>query len=209
MILVMGLVGFLASALLVATFVVTEPYIEANLAEYLEQAINEVLPEAVTRDTYVIDNDSLRKEDGSAGRRVFATYNADSLLSGIVIEAQGQGYADVIRIIYAYSFDCACIVGMKVLESRETPGLGDKIEKDPMFIENFSQLDVRWSPERRELEGALELVTRQIKSEAWQIDGIAGATISSRAITDILNRSNDIVIPLLYEQAHLFEEERR
>ena len=29
------------------------------------------------------------------------------------------------------------VIGMKVLESKETPGLGDKIEKDSAFVAEF------------------------------------------------------------------------
>ena len=50
-----------------------------------------------------------------------------------------MGYQDVIRILlYGYSPEHQAIVGMRVLESRETPGLGDKIEKDPAFLARTS-----------------------------------------------------------------------
>ena len=206
MILVMGLIGLVASMLLVATFVITEPFIDANLAAYLKQAIGEVLPDAKSRSTFFIEGDEIHADDdsGQSGMRVFAGYDADSVLAGIVIEAQGQGYADVIRIIYAYSFDCACIVGLKVLESRETPGLGDKIEKDPAFLANFRELDVRWSEEKHQLTGLLELIKRKSRTSAWQIHGISGATISSQAITDILNAANPMVLPVLHANKDLF-----
>ncbi len=206
MILVMGLIGLVASVLLVATFVITEPFIEANLAAYLEEAIGEVLPEAQSRSTFFIEGDRIRADDGTgqSGMRVFAGYDADSVLAGIVIEAQGQGYADVIRLIYAYSFDCACIIGLKVLESRETPGLGNKIEMDPVFLANFRELDVRWSEDKRELTGLLELIKRGERTSAWQIHGISGATISSRAVTDILNAANSMVLPVLHANKDVF-----
>jgi len=206
MILVMGLIGLVASVLLVATYVVTEPYIEANLAAYLEKAISEVLPETQSRSTFFIEDDAIRADDGTDqnGIRIFAGYDADSVLTGIVVEAQGQGYADVIRLIYSYSLDCACIVGLKVLESRETPGLGDKIEKDPVFLANFRKLDVRWSENEQAVTGLLELIKRGELTAAWQIHGISGATISSQAITDILNTSNRFVLPVLHANKGLF-----
>ena len=48
--------------------------------------------------------------------------------SGSPIEAQGMGYQDVIRVLYGYSFADEAIIGIQVLESQETPGLGDRIE---------------------------------------------------------------------------------
>ena len=51
-----------------------------------------------------------------------------------------MGYQDVIRVLYGYSFDTEAIIGIRVLESKETPGLGDKIETDPDFL---GQLEAR------------------------------------------------------------------
>ena len=45
---VMGSVGLLASAILVTTFQVTAPFIEANRRAYLESAILDVIPNAVS-----------------------------------------------------------------------------------------------------------------------------------------------------------------
>jgi electron transport complex protein RnfG len=199
MVLVMGFVGLVASFLLVATYIVTTPYIDANLEAYLQQAIGDVLPNAVQTRTYVVSGDDLQPETDPAvtGERVYAGFDADGNLSGIAIPAQGQGYQDVISLIYGYSTDCTCIIGMKVLESRETPGLGDKIEKDPAFLSNFDRLAVRFSAAEKQITGLLELTKKGQKTSDWQIEAISGATISSTAITDILNASNANIIPII------------
>jgi len=200
MVLTMGAVGLIASILLVMTYTWTLPYIEANQAEYLEQSIREVLPRAVTRTDWRFVGDEVVPERSgfTIEPRLFAGFKDDGSLEGFAIEAQGQGYADIIRIIYGYSTGCECIIGMKVLESRETPGLGDKIGKDPDFLANFNSLDVRWSEQNRTTSSPLELIKKGTEREKWQIDGISGATISSKAITDILNATNDVVLPLIH-----------
>ena len=202
MVLTMGAVGLTASILLVATYTWTLPYIEANQAAYLEASIREVLPEATGRTDWRLIDGRLVPDDGSyAGEpRLFAGFREDGSLLGIAIEAQGQGYADVIRLLYAYAPETGRIVGMKVLESRETPGLGDKIGNDPAFLANFDSLDVRWSGELRRVEAPLELVKQGAGGSDWQIDGISGATISSQAVTDILNASNERLLPLIHDQ---------
>jgi electron transport complex protein RnfG len=206
MVFVMGIVGLVASFLLVATFVVTTPYIEANLAAYLEQAIGEVLPGMATKATWIADENGLRPETNPSepGDRIYVGYDANGTFLGVAVPAQGQGYADVIRIIYGYNPDCSCIVGMKVLESRETPGLGDRIEKDPDFRANFQSLSVRWSRSAGAIEGLIELIKRGPRSNDWEIHGISGATISSRAITDILNAANGRLVPLIEENVERF-----
>jgi len=200
MVLTMGSVGLVASILLVMTYTWTLPYIEANQAEYLEQSIREVLPGAFTRtDWRIVGDDVVPEGDGfTIEPRLFVGFKEDGSLEGFAIEAQGQGYADIIRIIYGYSSECECIVGMKVLESRETPGLGDKIGKDPGFLANFDSLDVRWSDQSLSISSPLELIKKGAERQAWQIDGISGATISSKAITDILNATNSVIIPIIH-----------
>lgn len=202
MVLTMGSVGLLASILLVATYTWTKPAIDANLAAYLEASIQEVLPNSVTRTDWRLVDGKLVPDDGSftIEPRLFAGFRADSTLEGIAIEAQGQGYADVIRLLYGYSPSCGCVIGLKVLESRETPGLGDKIGKDPEFLSNFTQLDVRLSGPDGATEGPLELIKQGTNLDAWQIDAISGATISSQAVTDILNASNATLLTIIHGQ---------
>jgi len=200
MVLTMGMVGLIASILLVVTYNQTLPFIEANQAAYLEESIREVLPEATSRTDWRLVGETLQSDDGSFTNepRIFAGFRSDSSLFGFGIEAQGQGYADIIKIIYGYSTDCECIIGMKVLDSRETPGLGDKISKDPAFLSNFEALDVRWQAASGNVESPLELIKSGAERSPWQIDGISGATISSRAITDILNATNTTVLPIIH-----------
>ena len=70
---------------------------------------------------------------------------------------------------------------MKVLESKETPGLGDKIEKDSTFVEAFEGVGAPIVGVKKGREsGAHEEVVM-----------ITGATISSRAVIDIINHRVD------------------
>nr|MBP6700439.1 FMN-binding protein [Halioglobus sp.] len=92
------------------------------------------------------------------------------------------------------------VVGMRVLASKETPGLGDKIEKDPNFIANFSALDVSLGTDGQDLAQSIEAVKHGAKTAPYQIDGITGATISSVAIAAILRQSSAQWVPLIYRQ---------
>ena len=81
---------------------------------------------------------------------------------------------------------------MKVLESKETPGLGDKIYKDADFVANFSALSA---------DPQIVTVKKGTRSAANEVDAITGATISSEAVVNILNRSTVEWIPLLEQPA--------
>jgi H+/Na+-translocating ferredoxin:NAD+ oxidoreductase subunit G len=193
MVLVMGGVGLLASILLVTTFRLTAPRIAANRAAYLAASLDRVLDGVERFDALVPTDTAWRPgSDADEGGRVFAGYVGDSLV-GLAVEAAGQGYQDIIRILYGYSPACECLVGMTILESKETPGLGDKIEKDPAFQANFESLMVAVDG----VPADVVLVKRGTKTEPWQIDAITGATVSSQAITDIIASSTRRLVEAL------------
>jgi electron transport complex protein RnfG len=209
MIATMGSVGLIAGVLLVVTFQITFPFIEANRAELLERSIFEVIPNATQKAVYTkteADKLVLLGEQGESPFRLYTGYDDQNKLRGVAVEAQGQGFQDVLRIIYGYSPDCECIVGMKVLESKETPGLGDKIEKDARFRTNFDALDVKLTPDKNQLLNPVVLVKKGQKTEKWQVEAITGATISSRAIATIINQSSQTIVPLIRKNIGILEE---
>ena len=183
MIRALGGVGIACSLLIVLAFEVTLPTIERKKAEELEAAVFRVLPDASKRDSFPMPSEA------DEARVLYAGYDDADRLVGVAIEAQGQGFQDTIRLIYGYSPIEEAIIGMVVLESKETPGLGDKILKDADFLENFDALDVSLTADDNALRNAIEVVKHGTKSEAWQIDGITGATISSQAVGRILQRA--------------------
>ena len=77
------------------------------------------------------------------------------------------------------------IVGFKVLESKETPGLGDKVEIEPHFLANFEALDARLNDEGTALANSIVTVKQGEKTEPWQIDGLAGATLTANGVTNL------------------------
>ena len=119
---------------------------------------------------------------------------------GVAMEARGTGFQDTIVLIYGYSPDRQQIIGMEVLESKETPGLGDKIITDEDFLTNFEALEATLTDDGSTLANPIVTVKKGQKTEPWQIDGITGATISSKAIGDILRQSTESMLPILHKQ---------
>ncbi len=194
-------VGVVCGLLIVSVFVLTGPVIARNEAAALQEAVFQVVPGAVGRASFTLDAEGHFQragEGGAAGDTVHAGYDADGRLVGVAIEAQGMGYQDVIRILYGYAPRRQAIVGMRVLASKETPGLGDKIEKDPAFLANFDALDVTVAADGQSLARPIEAVKSGAKTLPSQVDGITGATISSKAIAAILRDSSARWVPLLH-----------
>jgi electron transport complex protein RnfG len=209
MVLVMGLVGLISSVLLVGTYQLTLPYIEANRKAALERAIFDVIPGAKSRLTFVVTEQKTleRVEEPPPGSdRIYAGYDEAGQLVGVAIEGSGQGFQDLLKIIFGYSHECECVVGMKVLETKETPGLGDKIEKDPDFLDNLSSLDVRLNSDNTALAHPIELVKKGEGTEPWQLEAISGATISSTAVFRIIDSYAGRLVPIVEQNLDQLKE---
>jgi electron transport complex protein RnfG len=199
-------IGAFCALLIVTVFQATAERIADNKARFLKSAVVQVLPAARSTVEVSLDADGkLVAATEPANLPVFLGYGEEGELVGAVITAQAMGYADNITVLYSYSFDLEAIVGFKVLESKETPGLGDKVEIEPHFLANFDALDARLNDAGTALANAIVTVKEGAKTEPWQLDGITGATITSDAIGVILNQGSSYWLPALERDAREFQ----
>lgn len=205
MIQVLGGIAMLSGFLVVLTFQLTLPRIEHNRQRAIERAVFQVLPGAVERRDFLVDADGVRPASAAdPGTRVYAAYDAGGQLKGIAAEAGARGYQDVVRLLYGYDPTCQCITGFVVLQSTETPGLGDKIVKDARFLANFP-LEARLAADGRQLANAIVTVKHGSKTSPWQIDAISGATITSTAVGRALDASAQALLPRLHPHLEQLE----
>jgi electron transport complex protein RnfG len=193
MIKVLGAVSLICGVLIVGTHISTLGRIRHNREIIMRESVEQLLPGIQKQVIYGIQaSGDLTILPGveSEGPRLFAGYDASGALLGIVIETSDRGYADVISAMYAYSPEKQVITGFKVVEMRETPGLGDKISSDPGFLENFKNLEAK-------LLHAIAVVKHGTKKNPWEIDAISGATVSSRAVGRMLQKSVQSVVPVI------------
>jgi electron transport complex protein RnfG len=206
MIVTMGALGLVCAVLIVAAFQVTLAPIERNKAAALERAVLEVIPNAASKAVFAEKDGVLVPVDEAPdGMRYYAGYDEEKRLVGVAVEASGQGFADIVRVIYGYAPDRAAVVGMKVMESHETPGLGTKIDTDPTFRANFVALEAKLDGSGSGIAHPIVLVKPGKKTQAWEIEAITGATISSRAVTDILHASTARTVPVIMQSLQALE----
>ena len=131
----------------------------------------------VYRDDELVVVESPEKDEAV----IYGGYDEQGEFLGYAVPAAGPGFQDTIGILYGYKPGEQIVVGMEVLESRETPGLGDKIYKDAEWVAGFSALSV---------EPEIVAVKKGTSSQPNEIDAITGATISSKAVVRIINEAH-------------------
>lgn len=200
----LGGIATISGLLVVLVYQVTLPIIAENQRIRTERAVFQVIPGAVTKRDFVLTDKQLAPAaEGVAGEPVYAAFDGSGQLRGIAFPGAAQGYSDVIRFLFGYDPNCHCIVGSRVLKSTETPGLGDKIETDPVFLENFRALDARLDAEGTGLANPIVTVKHGTKTAPWQIDAISGATISSKAMGRALNDAAERLVPAVHRSLDL------
>jgi electron transport complex protein RnfG len=175
----LGISGAVAGLLIVAAWQLTLPTITRNTGARLQAAVEEVLAGPASFDTLYVAGDALTADQPAQGsaEQVYVGYAADGRVVGFAIAAAQPGFADIVRLIFGYDAANQRLLGIKVLENKETPGLGDKIEKDTAFTGQF---------------GGAATPLRGVKAgratgDPHEIDMITGATISSRVVVRIVN----------------------
>ena len=179
----LALAGLLSGMALAGVYHITKPVIEANEARALRGAVFKVVPGAFAVQRYVLRDNRLApvaEDELTSEPAIYAAYDEEGRFLAYAIEGAGPGFQDTIRLLYGYDPSQKQIVGLHILESRETPGLGDRIYKDAAFGENFKALAVH----------PKIVLVKDDRSSNNEVDAITGATISSRAVVNILNSSN-------------------
>jgi len=199
MIRTLGGMALISGVLLAVAYEATFDIIKRNKEEAVQNAVFAVIPGAADQVRFELrDDGAVEKMEGDpTGRpQLFVGFDPAGEFLGVALEASGQGYGDIIRVLYGYSPEHELITGLKVLESKETPGLGDRIAKEP-FLENFRAMDVRLDAGKKVLVHPVEFAKHGAKTDAWQVDGISGATISSKAIAAMLRDGTQEMLPLI------------
>jgi electron transport complex protein RnfG len=201
MIKTLGLVSGICGLVIVGSYQGTYDAVAANKRVAMERAVFKVVPAAKSiEEYYALEGGSIAKagtEAPAGAVKFFAGYDEAGQLVGVAAEGGAKGYADTVRIMFGYDPACQCVKNIGVVSMRETPGIGDKILRDRDFLANFEKLDARLNAEMGALAHEIKTVKHGSKADAWQVDAIAGATITSRAVGKAINDTAQALLPKL------------
>lgn len=201
----LGGMAMLSGFLVVLAYQITKPAIELNQRMAVEKMVFKVIPGATQRREFLATKDGVKPTGAGEGITIHAGYDDQGKLLGIAAKGAAQGYADLVHLLYAYDPACTCIRGIEVVKMAETPGLGDKIITSADFQANFKVLDAQLNETGSALAHEITTVKHGSKQHPWEIDAIAGATVTSKAVGKALNQSAQALMPLLKPHMALIE----
>lgn len=182
--------GAFAGLLIASVYEKTLPAIQKYADSKIEGAVNEVLGKPARLETLYLVGDTLSRTPppGVELREVIKAYvgfNDKGERVGVAVEAAEPGFADEVRMMVGFDPATSTLTGFSILGQKETPGLGDKIEKSEAFGAAFRG---KVAP----LKG-----TKNAATDAGTVQTITGATISSRAVIQIINHAVELWRPRL------------
>ena len=181
------------------------PHIEANQKAATEAAVfNVVRGATVSQPFYATENGLLPAEQADGeGIMIYAGYDDAGQLMGIALPGVANGYAGPVYIMYAWNPENQAITAYQVLTMTETPGLGDKVLTDEDFLANFHNLDARLAEDSSGLVNDIVTVKAGTKVNAWEIDAISGATVTSTTIGVAINESAQQWLPVIQRDMNM------
>lgn len=159
-------IGFFSAFFLSLMADYAYPLIEKNREARLRKSIYTVLPE--TKTYHLVNNEN----------NIYKGLNKDSIGTGYAFVAEGGGYQGIIKIMIGIDILKKKISGLKILENVETPGLGSKISSDKFQNQFIGKL----------LNKPIEYILNKNPQAPFEIQAITGATISTRAVVNIVNK---------------------
>ena len=188
--LILAVLGAICTALVAATHSTTAPRIAANEQAYLEARLQPVL-DGVAYDGQLsestIEIPQPHELPGNSAVIVYRVYANAAPVAALFVVTAMDGFSGPIRLLIGIDAT-GTLTGVRVLEHRETPGLGDLIEESKSdWILQFARKSLQ-DPERS---------MWAIKRDGGEFDQFTGASITPRSVVNAVKET------LLY-----FEENR-
>jgi electron transport complex protein RnfG len=186
----LALFAVLTTAIIAGTYLGTRERIVASQRAAEQKALLQIVP-AGRHDNEMLD-DTIPVGPGDellrlkAEKQIYLARQGDEVVAVILPVTAPDGYSGTIELIVGVNRD-GTVAGVRALQHRETPGLGDKVDvKKSDWVLDFNGHSLGQPPEEQ----------WTVKKDGGVFDTFTGATITPRAVTAAVKRG------LLYFDAH-------
>jgi len=175
----LAVIAAICTSLVAITWQLTAERIETNKKEWLERSLQPALAglffdSSVTESMLMIPPP--HELPGSGTAIIYRVYAGEKPVAALFVVSARDGYAGPIRLLIGIAMD-GTVTGVRVLEHRETPGLGDRIETTKsdwvLQFDGHSLQDpepARWA----------------LKGDGGDFDQLTGASVTPRAIINAI-----------------------
>ena len=185
----LALIAAICTALVAATYELTTERIAANEKAWLEKSLQPALA-GVIYDTEVSESrlviSSPHELPGSDEALIYRVYFDEQSVAALFAVTARNGFSGPIRILLGVDFD-GVVTGLRILQHRETPGLGDKIVS--------ARSDWVYQFDGRSI-GDPDVSGWAIRGDGGEFDQLTGASITPRAVVKAMRDT------LIYYEAH-------
>ncbi|OOF83145.1 electron transport complex subunit RsxG [Rodentibacter ratti] len=187
---ILGLVALICTAISSGIFFLTKDKIDETMAAQQREQLLQVVPHDYF-DNNLVESAVVPKNENLKGIKKIYFAKQGQKISAYAYETTApDGYSGDIRLLVGLTPEGE-ILGVRVIEHHETPGLGDKIElRISNWILSFNNKPINET----------NLNDWAVKKDGGKFDQFSGATITPRAIVNQVKRS---ALVMLNNQATL------
>ena len=180
----LGFVALLCTAISAGIFFLTKDKIDAVMAAQQRELLLQVIPQDYFNNN-LLESAVIPQDKNLVGIQKIYFAKKDGNVSAYAYETTApDGYSGDIRLLVGLD-PKGEVLGVRVIEHHETPGLGDKIElRISNWILNFTHQSIN---EHNLNEWA-------VKKDGGKFDQFSGATITPRAVVNQTKRSALIML---------------
>ncbi|RUO78816.1 electron transport complex subunit RsxG [Idiomarina tyrosinivorans] len=181
--LILALFAVIATALVVGTEKLTASQIERQAQQQLLSTLNQIIPPARHDNDLYQSCRLLTLPQAQQPSTLYRAWLAQKPQAVAMQVTAPNGYSGAIRLLVAVD-NSGYVMGVRVLEHKETPGLGDKIEtRKSDWINEFNGKTVKGADDDR----------WAVKRDGGMFDQFTGATITPRAVVGAVERAVEFI----------------
>jgi electron transport complex protein RnfG len=171
----LGIIAAVCTAIVALTWQLTHERIADNRRAWLEQSLAPVMSELTWDNDIIASRFTMSPPHGLPGSEpaiVYRAFDHGKPVAALFVVTARDGYSGPIRLLIGAGHD-GRLTGVRILEHRETPGLGDGIESGKSgWIEQF--------PGRSLVDPAPS--GWKIRRDGGEFDQLTGASVTPRAV---------------------------
>ncbi len=171
----LAVIAAICTTLVAATYQATRERIAANEKALLERSLQPALS-GIFYDSGVSESRIVMEPPhdlpGSGPAIIYRVYAAEEPVAALFVVTARDGFSGPIRVLLGINID-GTVTGLRILEHRETPGLGDKIDS--------ARSDWVFQFDGRSLADP-EIGRWSIRADGGDFDQLTGASVTPRAV---------------------------